>query len=62
MMGAPIGVFALMSALMVEIPDFSTLNALLVYALTVILGLYTFLIVHHQLLKYMVKLKMMILL
>lgn len=39
MMGAPIGVFALMSALMVEIPDFSTLNALLVYALTVILGL-----------------------
>lgn len=39
MMGAPIGVFALMSALMVEIPDFSTLNALLVYALTVVLGL-----------------------
>lgn len=39
MLGAPIGVFALMSALMVEIPDFSTLNALLVYALTVVLGL-----------------------
>lgn len=39
MLGAPIGVFALMSALMVEIPDFSTLNALLLYALTVVLGL-----------------------
>jgi Na+/H+-dicarboxylate symporter len=36
---SPIGVFALMAALMVEIPDFSTLNALLVYGLTVILGL-----------------------
>lgn len=39
MLGAPIGVFALMAALMVEIPDFSTLNALLIYALTVIIGL-----------------------
>lgn len=39
MLFSPIGVFALMAALMVEIPDFSTLNALLVYALTVILGL-----------------------
>ena len=39
MMFSPIGVFALMTALMVEIPDFSTLNALLVYAFTVILGL-----------------------
>jgi Na+/H+-dicarboxylate symporter len=39
MLGAPIGVFALMAALMVEIPDFSTLNALLIYALTVVLGL-----------------------
>ena len=39
MMFSPIGVFALMAALMVEIPDFSTLNALLVYALTVVLGL-----------------------
>jgi Na+/H+-dicarboxylate symporter len=36
---SPIGVFALMAALMVEIPDFSTLNALLIYGLTVILGL-----------------------
>lgn len=36
---SPIGVFGLMAALMVEIPDFSTLNALLVYGLTVLLGL-----------------------
>jgi proton glutamate symport protein len=39
MLFSPIGVFALMAALMVEIPDFSTLNALLVYGLTVVLGL-----------------------
>ena len=39
MMASPIGVFALMAALMVEIPDFSTLEALGIYALTVILGL-----------------------
>lgn len=39
MLFSPIGVFALMAALMVEIPDFSTLNALLVYGLTVLLGL-----------------------
>lgn len=39
MLTSPIGVFALMAALMVEIPDFSTLNALLIYALTVLLGL-----------------------
>jgi proton glutamate symport protein len=39
MLAAPVGVFALMAALMVEIPDFSTLSALLVYALTVVSGL-----------------------
>ena len=39
MLGAPIGVFALMASLMVEIPDFSTLGALLVYGLTVLFGL-----------------------
>lgn len=39
MMAAPIGVFALMASLMAEIPDFSTLQALLVYAATVLLGL-----------------------
>ena len=39
MMASPLGVFALMAALMVEIPDFSTLEALAIYALTVVLGL-----------------------
>lgn len=39
MKAAPIGVFALMASLLVEIPDFSTLAALGVYALTVVLGL-----------------------
>lgn len=39
MSAAPIGVFALMAALMVEIPDFSTLGALGIYALTVVFGL-----------------------
>jgi proton glutamate symport protein len=39
MSAAPIGVFALMAALMVEIPDFSTLGALGIYALTVLTGL-----------------------
>lgn len=39
MLGAPIGVFGLMAALMVEIPDFSTLQALLVYGFTVVFGL-----------------------
>lgn len=39
MLAAPLGVFALMAALMVEIPDFTTLQALLVYAATVLTGL-----------------------
>jgi Na+/H+-dicarboxylate symporter len=39
MSAAPIGVFALMASLMVEIPDFSTLGALGIYALTVLIGL-----------------------
>ena len=39
MLAAPIGVFALMASLMVEIPDFTTLGALLVYGLTVVTGL-----------------------
>jgi proton glutamate symport protein len=36
---SPYGVFALMAALMVDIPDFSTLEALAMYAFTVVLGL-----------------------
>ena len=39
MLAAPIGVFALMATLMVEIPDFSTLGALMIYGLTVLSGL-----------------------
>jgi Na+/H+-dicarboxylate symporter len=39
MLMAPLGVFALMAALIVEIPDASTLSALGVYALTVLTGL-----------------------
>ncbi|MBU2060774.1 MAG: dicarboxylate/amino acid:cation symporter [Bacteroidetes bacterium] len=39
MVFSPIGVFALMAALMVEIPDFSTLGALGIYGLTVLIGL-----------------------
>ena len=39
MLAAPVGVFALMASLMVEIPDFTTLGALLVYGLTVLFGL-----------------------
>lgn len=39
MLCAPIGVFALLAALMVEIPDTSILKGLLAYSLTVVLGL-----------------------
>ncbi|MXV38489.1 cation:dicarboxylase symporter family transporter [Flavobacteriaceae bacterium Ap0902] len=39
MLAAPIGVFALLAAILVEIPSFSVLQALLVYALTVVAGL-----------------------
>ncbi|MCB9203033.1 MAG: dicarboxylate/amino acid:cation symporter [Flavobacteriales bacterium] len=39
MLFAPIGVFALMSSLIAEIPDFSILQALLIYGFTVVLGL-----------------------
>ncbi len=39
MLIAPIGVFSLMAALMVEIPDYSVLQALIIYAITVVVGL-----------------------
>ncbi|GIZ08257.1 glutamate:proton symporter [Flavobacterium sp. UMI-01] len=39
MLFSPYGVFSLMAALMVEIPDFSTLGALGLYGLTVLIGL-----------------------
>ena len=40
MLFSPYGVFALMASLMVEIPDFSTLQALGIYGLTVVFGLF----------------------
>lgn len=40
MLFSPYGVFALMASLMVEIPDFSTLRALGIYGLTVVVGLF----------------------
>jgi Na+/H+-dicarboxylate symporter len=40
MLAAPVGVFALMASLMVEIPDFTTLAALAIYGLTVVFGLF----------------------
>lgn len=40
MLFSPYGVFALMASLIVEIPDFSTLGALGIYGLTVLLGLF----------------------
>ncbi|SFC10260.1 Na+/H+-dicarboxylate symporter [Parapedobacter composti] len=39
MLFSPVGVFALMAALIVEIPDFSTLGALGIYGATVLIGL-----------------------
>lgn len=47
MLAAPLGVFALMAALMVEIPDFTTLQALLVYAATVLTGLFLLIFVFY---------------
>jgi proton glutamate symport protein len=40
MLFSPFGVFSLMASLMVEIPDFSTLQALGIYGLTVVFGLF----------------------
>lgn len=45
MLFSPFGVFALMAALMVEIPDFSTLGALAIYGMTVLFGLLLMLLV-----------------
>lgn len=50
MLCSPYGVFALMAALMVEIPDFSTLGALGIYGLTVLLGLLFMIIVMYPVL------------
>lgn len=53
MLFSPLGVFALMAALMVEIPDFSTLGALGVYGITVLAGLALLLIVFYPILLYL---------
>ncbi|MFC3197363.1 dicarboxylate/amino acid:cation symporter [Parapedobacter deserti] len=54
MLFAPIGVFALMAALMVEIPDFSTLGALGIYGLTVLIGLALLIFAFYPTLLYMI--------
>ncbi|MDO5655848.1 MAG: dicarboxylate/amino acid:cation symporter [Flavobacteriaceae bacterium] len=48
MLLAPIGVFALLSAILVEIPSFSVLQALLVYAFTVIAGLLILILIFYS--------------
>ena len=48
MLFSPYGVFALMTSLMVEIPDFSTLGALGIYGLTVLLGLFIIVFVFYS--------------
>src|SRR5690606_36186939 len=53
MLFSPLGVFALTAALMVEIPDFSTLGALGVYGITVLAGLALLLIVFYPILLYL---------
>ena len=52
MLFSPLGVFALMAALMVEIPDFSTLGALAVYGATVLIGLALLIAVFYPTLLY----------
>ncbi len=50
MLIAPIGVFALLAAILVEIPSFSVLQALLVYALTVLAGLAVLILIFYSVL------------
>lgn len=50
MLCAPIGVFALLAAILVEIPSFSVLQALGVYALTVLAGLAILILIFYSLL------------
>ena len=52
MLTAPLGVFALLAALMVEIPDSSILKGLVAYVLTVVLGLALLLFGFYTLLIY----------
>jgi Na+/H+-dicarboxylate symporter len=50
MLTAPFGVFALLAALVTEIPDPSIMGALAVYALTVVLGVFILLLVFYPVL------------
>lgn len=52
MLTAPIGVFSLLAALIVEIPDTSILKGLMAYAVTVVLGLVLLLAFFYSLLLY----------
>ena len=54
MLAAPYGVFSLLAALMVEIPDSSILKGLVAYALTVVLGLGTLIFFFYTSIFYMV--------
>lgn len=54
MLCSPLGVFALMASLLIEIPDFSTLQALFIYALTVILGLFLLMVLFYPALLYLI--------
>lgn len=51
---SPIGVFSLMASLLIEIPDFSTLKALMIYACTVILGLSLLIGIFYPILLYLI--------
>src|SRR3546814_2366476 len=53
MLFSPLGVFALMAALMVEIPYFSTLGALGVYGITVLAGLALLVVAFYPTLLYL---------
>lgn len=51
---SPIGVFSLMSSLLIEIPDLSTLKALIIYTFTVLLGLILLIIIFYPTLLYFI--------
>lgn len=51
---SPIGVFSLMSSLLIEIPDFSTLKALIIYSCTVLLGLFLLISIFYPILLYFI--------
>ena len=54
MLTAPYGVFSLLAALMVEIPDSSILTGLVAYALTVVLGLATLIFGFYSTIYYLI--------